>query len=101
MTSFDAGISNFSSPKVKRLLRTATIKPVVNQIECHVQWPQKALVQLCQDNKIHVTAFGPLGCAPIPALKGRVGSGPLEDNTVITLSTYFYPCLNRIILCSD
>lgn len=67
---------------MKRLLRTATIKPAVNQIECHAQWPQKGLVKLCQDNDIHVTAFGPLGCTPIPALAGRVGPGPLEDKTV-------------------
>ena len=67
---------------MKRLLRTATIKPAVNQIECHVQWPQKGLVKLCQDNGIHVTAFGPLGCTSIPALTGRVGPGPLEDKTV-------------------
>lgn len=75
------GISNFSSPKVKRLLKSARIKPAVHQIECHPHWPQKSLVRLCQENGIHVTAFGPLGCVPIPALQGRKGLGPLEDET--------------------
>jgi diketogulonate reductase-like aldo/keto reductase len=39
-------------------------------------------VKLCQENNIHVTAFGPLGCVPIPALVGRQDPGPLEDKTV-------------------
>jgi len=29
------GVSNFSSPKLKRLLKTAKIHPVVNQVEIH------------------------------------------------------------------
>lgn len=77
-----AGLSNFSSPKIKRLLESATIKPVCNQIECHPYFPQKGLVKLCQDENIHITAFGPLGCMPIPALVGRTGPGPLLDETV-------------------
>lgn len=81
------GISNFSSPKVKRLLKTARIKPAVHQIECHPHWPQKGLVRLCQENGIHVTAFGPLGCVPIPALQGRKGLGPLEDEMASLLVT--------------
>jgi len=84
-----AGLSNFSSPKVKRLLQSARIKPICNQIECHPYFPQKGLVKLCQENNIHITAFGPLGCVPIPALVGRNGPGPLEDETV-GLSFFFY-----------
>lgn len=81
-----AGLSNFSSPKIKRLLESATIKPICNQIECHPYFPQKSLVKLCQDENIHITAFGPLGCVPIPALVGRSGPGPLLDETVRTPS---------------
>lgn len=81
-TQIFAGLSNFSSPKIKRLLESATIKPICNQIECHPYYPQKGLVKLCQDENIHITAFGPLGCVPIPALVGRSGPGPLMDETV-------------------
>ncbi|KAK4208114.1 1,5-anhydro-D-fructose reductase [Rhypophila decipiens] len=63
------GVSNFSSPKVLRLPKSCRIKPVLNQIEVHPHWPQKGLVKTCQDNSVHVTAFGPLGCVPIPSLK--------------------------------
>jgi alcohol dehydrogenase (NADP+) len=56
-----AAVSNFSTPKVKRLLLSARIKPAVNQIEVHPHWPQKRLVRYYQDYGIYATAFGPLG----------------------------------------
>ncbi|KAH8743108.1 hypothetical protein F5883DRAFT_656082 [Diaporthe sp. PMI_573] len=70
------GISTFSSPKLLRLLKTARIKPTVHQIECYPHWPQKRLVQLCQAGGIHVTAFRPLGCPPIPSIGRTTGPGP-------------------------
>ncbi|RYC62876.1 hypothetical protein CHU98_g3309 [Xylaria longipes] len=93
------GLSNFSSPKIKRLLQTAIIKPVINQIECHPHWPQKGLVKLCQDNGIHVTAFGPLGCVPIPSLVGRTGPGPLEDKTIASVAQKYCKSPAQVILC--
>ncbi|KAI0875126.1 NADP-dependent oxidoreductase domain-containing protein [Hypoxylon argillaceum] len=93
------GLSNFSSPKIKRLLRTAKIKPVVNQIECHPHWPQKGLVKLCQDNGIHVTAFGPLGGMPIPSLVGRTGPGPLEGETIALVAHKYSKTPAQVILC--
>ncbi|KAL1845544.1 hypothetical protein Daus18300_014507 [Diaporthe australafricana] len=93
-------ISNFSSPKVRRLLQTARIKPAVHQIECHPHWPQKGLVQLCQSSGIHVTAFGPLGCAPIPSMIGRTtGPGPLKDETIATLAKKYTRTPAQLILC--
>ncbi|KAK0666748.1 1,5-anhydro-D-fructose reductase [Cercophora samala] len=93
------GISNFSSPKVLRLLKTARIKPVLNQIECHPHWPQKGLVKTCQDNGVHVTAFGPLGCVPIPSLVGRTGPGPLEDETIGKIAEKYGKTPAQVILC--
>lgn len=84
----EIGVSNFSSPKLERLLKTAKIHPVVNQVEIHPYFPQKGLVEYCQAKKIHVTAHCPLGGAPIPVLIGREGPGPLEDPTVC-FSCYF------------
>ncbi|KLJ10068.1 hypothetical protein EMPG_14520 [Blastomyces silverae] len=83
------GVSNFSTPKLKRLLQTAKIYPVINQIEVHPYFPQKSLVEFCQANDIHVTAHCPLGGAPIPVLIGRHGLGPLEDPTVRNFSPIY------------
>ncbi|KAK3370530.1 NADP-dependent oxidoreductase domain-containing protein [Podospora didyma] len=93
------GVSNFSSPKINRLLQTAKIKPAVNQIECHAQWPQKAVVKLCQEKETHVRAFGPLGCTPIPALMGRHGPSPLEDKTVLSIVAKYAKTPVQVLLC--
>lgn len=76
------GVSNFSSPKIKRLLSSARIHPVVNQVELNPYFPQKGLFSFCRTNNVHVTAYGPLGCTPVPVLIGRRGPGPLKDPTV-------------------
>ncbi|KAH6693582.1 NADP-dependent oxidoreductase domain-containing protein [Plectosphaerella plurivora] len=93
------GVSNFSSPKIKKLLAVARIKPAMNQIECHPYWPQKGLVKLCQDNDIHISAFGPLGCDPIPAIRGRTGPGPLEDATIAAEAEKYSKTPAQVILC--
>lgn len=77
-----SGVSNFSTPKLKRLLESSRIFPVVNQVELNPYFPQKGLVAFCQKNGIHITAYGPLGCTPVPYLIGRTGPGPLDDSTV-------------------
>lgn len=78
----DLGVSNFSSPKIKRLISGARIHPVVNQVELNPYFPQKGLVRACQAANVHVTAFGPRGCTPVPVLIGRQGPGPLQDPVV-------------------
>lgn len=62
------GISNFNSEQVDRVLSMATIKPVVNQVECHVQLNQKKLIAFCKERNILITSYCPLG-RPNPAAK--------------------------------
>lgn len=92
------GVSNFSSPKLEKLLKTCTIFPVVNQVEIHPYFPQKGLVEFCQSKGIHVTAYCPLGGAPMPALAGRKGPGPLEDAIIHTIAKKYNKTPAQIIL---
>jgi len=62
------GISNFNSQQIDRLLANCRIKPVNNQIEVSPQINQKGLINFCNERKIVVTAYCPLG-RPIPAEK--------------------------------
>jgi aldehyde reductase len=55
------GISNFNSEQIDRLLGAATIKPVVNQVECSPSINQKKLTAFCKARDIVVTAYSPLG----------------------------------------
>lgn len=55
------GVSNFNSQQINRLLSVAKVKPVVNQVECHVNFNQHKLLKFCADRNITVTAYSPLG----------------------------------------
>lgn len=55
------GISNFNSQQIDRLLSVAKIKPVVNQVECHVNFNQRRLLKFCSDRNITLVAYSPLG----------------------------------------
>lgn len=55
------GLSNFLIHHINDLLKTAKIKPMVNQIEFHPGWNQKDTVEYCQKNSILVEGWKTLG----------------------------------------
>ncbi|KAL0269581.1 UNVERIFIED_CONTAM: hypothetical protein PYX00_007267 [Menopon gallinae] len=55
------GISNFNSEQIDRLLKSARIKPVTNQVEVNPYLNQKKLIDFCAKRDIWITAYGPLG----------------------------------------
>ncbi|KAJ1920227.1 hypothetical protein H4219_001460 [Mycoemilia scoparia] len=55
------GVSNFTIPKLEKLLKEAKIVPAVNQVELHPYLPQDELVEFCNKHGIVVTAYSPLG----------------------------------------
>lgn len=55
------GLSNFLPHHIDELMETATIKPMVNQIEFHPGWMQKDVLDYCHKNNIVVQAWSPLG----------------------------------------
>ncbi|XP_065181402.1 transmembrane and coiled-coil domain-containing protein 4-like [Sycon ciliatum] len=55
------GVSNFNRSHLEALLPQCRIRPAVNQIEVHPYCAQPTLVEWCQSQGIHVTAFSPLG----------------------------------------
>lgn len=64
------GVSNFSIKKLKKLLETARRRPAMNQVEMHPLLAQNELLTFCRAEKIHLTAYCPLGrpgSADVPA----------------------------------
>ncbi|XP_021917011.1 1,5-anhydro-D-fructose reductase-like isoform X2 [Zootermopsis nevadensis] len=55
------GLSNFNSQQIQRVLDVATIKPVVNQVECHPYFNQSKMIAFCKERGIVVTAYAPFG----------------------------------------
>lgn len=63
------GVSNFSKPKIERLLKTAEVTPAANQVELHPYLNQQDLVDYCHSKGIQVEAYSPLGSSDSPILK--------------------------------
>ncbi|XP_022887425.1 aldose reductase [Olea europaea var. sylvestris] len=57
----DIGVCNFTLKKLHKLLSFAKIKPSVCQMEMHPGWRNDKILEACNKNGIHVTAYSPLG----------------------------------------
>lgn len=55
------GVSNFMPHHIDELLKTATVKPAIDQIEVHPGWPHHDEIKYLQDHDITVEAWAPLG----------------------------------------
>ncbi|RWS23290.1 uncharacterized protein B4U80_07110 [Leptotrombidium deliense] len=60
------GLSNFNSEQIKRVLDACTVKPVMNQVECHPYNNQTKLINFCEALGITITAYSPLGTPDRP-----------------------------------
>ena len=54
------GISNFQIGDIESLMETAEIKPMVNQVLCHISNTPVELIEYCQKNEIAVEAYSPI-----------------------------------------
>lgn len=59
------GVSNFTMYHIEKLLETATVIPVVNQVETHVGLPQYDLQNYCENKGIKLTAYAPMQAGKI------------------------------------
>ncbi|MBR6402215.1 MAG: aldo/keto reductase [Eubacterium sp.] len=59
------GISNFRQHHIEALLKTARIKPMVNQIRLCPGEPQEELVKYCRSQGMVLEAYSPLGTGKI------------------------------------
>ena len=71
-------ISNVSSAQVEQLAKTARIKPVINQVECHPALPQTKLLQTYKQHGIQMMAYSPLVGSPVPHVDGSLVTRPIR-----------------------
>jgi len=55
------GVSNFTVEQIKAIVAATGVKPLVNQVELHPLNPQNELLEYCNQEGIHLTAYSPLG----------------------------------------
>jgi len=63
------GLSNFNARQVDKIVGSARIQPVTNQIELHPFWLQKKIAAHCRSKNIVITAYSPLGSPANPWVK--------------------------------
>eukprot|EP00404_Azadinium_spinosum_P016805 CAMPEP_0180528490 /NCGR_PEP_ID=MMETSP1036_2-20121128/60819_1 /TAXON_ID=632150 /ORGANISM="Azadinium spinosum, Strain 3D9" /LENGTH=93 /DNA_ID=CAMNT_0022542039 /DNA_START=15 /DNA_END=292 /DNA_ORIENTATION=- len=55
------GVSNFQQAHLQSLLRTAKVRPAVNQIQVNLWHHNDQNLAFCRDHNITVMAYSPLG----------------------------------------
>lgn len=79
------GVANFNAMLLYDVLRYARVKPAVNQVEHHPYLVQPALVKMCQDSGVAVTAYSSFGPQSFLELKNEraLGVGPLLGHETV------------------
>ena len=78
------GVSNFLIEDLESLMETAKVKPMVNQVLCHISNTPAELIEFCQKNDILVEAYFPiahgeiLNQPEIKAIAGKYGVSVLQ-----------------------
>jgi alcohol dehydrogenase (NADP+) len=81
------GVSNFSIAKLNTLLDGARLKPEMNQIELHPYLQQSTMLDFCNENGVHLTAYSPLGSRDRPSsLKVKNEPVLLEEPVITTIA---------------
>ncbi len=56
------GVSNYTVEHLKELLTYCSVMPQMNQVELHPFYDQKDLLCFCEQHRICVASYSPLGC---------------------------------------
>lgn len=54
------GVSNFQIEDLESLMETAKVKPMVNQVLCHISNTPIELIEFCQKSNILIEAYSPI-----------------------------------------
>ncbi|MCI5167310.1 MAG: aldo/keto reductase [Candidatus Electrothrix sp. GM3_4] len=94
------GVSNFSIPKLKVLLKTARLQPEMNQIELHPYLQQPEMLDFCRRNNVHLTAYSPLGSPDRPPVFKEKNEPILLKDAMIVRIAELHGCTPAQILIS-
>ncbi len=77
------GVCNFNLARLIDLKRQANIQPVMNQIELHPYLQQSRMLEYCNEQKVRLTAYSPLGSRDRPAALKKDNEPSLLNHPVI------------------
>ncbi|KAK3912716.1 Aldo-keto reductase family 1 member A1-A [Frankliniella fusca] len=93
------GVSNFNERQLRRLMDHCSIRPVVNQVECHPYLSQAPLLALCQQLGVRVVAYSPFGSPESDWSLGKVDR-LLDDPTIAEVGRRHGKTPGQVILRS-
>nr|CAD7578975.1 unnamed protein product [Timema californicum] len=77
------GLSNFNEKQIERVLKGAVLPPANLQVELHIYFQQRPLVEFCKNHDITVCAYSPLGSRGTAGLLSSKELPDLMDNPVV------------------
>jgi len=81
------GVSNFSVPALRSLMKEVDHAPEMNQIEMHPYLQQPDMLDFAEEAGIHLTAYSPLGSRDRPEMmKGEDEPNLMEDSTIVEIA---------------
>ncbi|KAJ8918851.1 hypothetical protein NQ315_011139 [Exocentrus adspersus] len=91
------GLSNFNQRQIEKIMKSARIKPTCLQIEIHVDFQQRDLINFCHKNGIVVVAYSPLG-APGRNLQNRKMAPVINSEKIGKLAKKYNKTPGQIML---
>ncbi|KAG3113639.1 hypothetical protein PI124_g5748 [Phytophthora idaei] len=91
----DIGVSNFGEAHLDKFLKTAKVKPAVNQVELHPWLMRPTLVKYCKEHDILLEAYSPLAKAgkladpTLLQIANEVGATPAQVLVAFSLANDF------------
>jgi D-xylose reductase len=93
------GVCNLNISMLRELLIECSIRPVVHQMEIHPYLAQPRQLRFCQEEKIAVTAFSPLGAPSyIPLGMAATEENVLTDSAVVALAAKYGKTPAQIVM---
>ncbi len=92
------GVSNFLQEDIESLYETAEIKPMVNQVLCHISNSPLALIDSCQKKGIVMEAYSPVAHGEMLKNKAIAEMAKKYDVTIPQLCIRFDIQLGMIVL---
>nr|XP_033337108.1 aldo-keto reductase family 1 member A1 isoform X1 [Megalopta genalis] len=94
------GLSNFTKRQIERVIKNAKIKVSTLQIELHVYFQQKELVEYCKERNIPVTAYSPLGTRGLVKMMKKDEEVPdmLQNDVVLEIGKKYKKTAAQVLL---
>ena len=92
------GVSNFLREDLENLLENTEIKPMVNQVLCHIGNTPLELIEFCQSKEIQVEAYSPIGHGAILNRKDVKAIATKYDVSVAQLSLKYALQLGIVVI---